>query len=150
MCITNLHDICYIGIYTIGHSLFMDNNCLEIGECCIDSSETIVSQSPLLFRYISKDSLPLIHPYLQNANSLSCDYTVGCIYMWIDYFKYKYCIYQDTLFIKGVAEDDISKTAFSLPIGKLSLDSSVSFLKEYCADKGLHLVFSAITPERID
>lgn len=70
--------------------------------------------------------------------------------MWIDYFKYHYCIYRDTLLIKGVAEDDVKRTAFSLPLGKMSLADAVELLKQYCADEGITLEFSAITEERID
>lgn len=70
--------------------------------------------------------------------------------MWIDYFKYHYCIYHDTLLIKGVAEDDVKRTAFSLPLGAMPLSESVELLKNYCDTEGITLEFSAITEERID
>lgn len=104
----------------------------------------------LHFHRLTFNSLPLVLPYLQQSGSRSCDYTVGGIYMWIDYFKYHYCIYRDTLLIKGVAEDDVKRTAFSLPLGAMPLAESVELLKLYCADEGITLEFSAITEERID
>lgn len=104
----------------------------------------------LHFHRLTFNSLPLVLPYLQQSGSRSCDYTVGGIYMWIDYFKYHYCIYRDTLLIKGVAEDDVRRTAFSLPLGAMPLAESVELLKLYCADEGITLEFSAITEERID
>ncbi|MGN0212823.1 MAG: DUF2156 domain-containing protein [Muribaculaceae bacterium] len=104
----------------------------------------------LKFHRLTFNSLPLVLPYLRQSGSRSCDYTVGGIYMWIDYFKYHYCIYRDTLLIKGVAEDDVRRTAFSLPIGAMPLDEAVALLKEHCAYEGLQLEFSAITEERID
>lgn len=104
----------------------------------------------LHFHRLTFNSLPLVLPYLQQSGSRSCDYTVGGIYMWIDYFKYHYCIYRDTLLIKGVAEDDVKRTAFSLPLGAMPLAESVELLKRYCADEGITLEFSAITEERID
>ena len=104
----------------------------------------------LHFHRLTFNSLPLVLPYLQQSGSRSCDYTVGGIYMWIDYFKYHYCIYRDTLLIKGVAEDDVRRTAFSLPLGAMPLAESVELLKRYCADAGITLEFSAITEERID
>lgn len=70
--------------------------------------------------------------------------------MWIDYFKYRYCIYRDTLFIKGVAEDNTDRKAFSLPIGAMPLAESVALLRHYCEERGRRLVFSAIPDERID
>ncbi len=106
-------------------------------------------QPPLQFKPVTIDSIPLLRSYLLRAGSLSCDYSVGGICMWIDYFKYHYCIYADTLFIKGVAEDNRHEMAFSMPIGSLPLDESVALLKAYCAAHGVPLVFSAITEEHI-
>lgn len=56
----------------------------------------------LHFHRLTFNSLPLVLPYLHTSGSRSCDYTVGGIYMWIDYFKYHYCIYRDTLLIKAL------------------------------------------------
>lgn len=64
--------------------------------------------------------------------------------MWVDYFNYEYTIFDDTLFIKGVVEDDMDKPAFSLPVGKLSLPESLELLKEYCDVNNIELEFSAI------
>ncbi|MDE5976136.1 MAG: phosphatidylglycerol lysyltransferase domain-containing protein, partial [Muribaculaceae bacterium] len=52
--------------------------------------------------------------------------------------------YKDTLFIKGVVENDLSKPAFSLPVGALPLSESVRLLKEYCRANNLTLEFSAV------
>ena len=104
----------------------------------------------LHFHRLTFNSLPLVLPYLHTSGSRSCDYTVGGIYMWSDYFKYHYCIYRDTLLIKGVAEDDVKRTAFSLPLGAMPLSESVELLKNYCDTEGITLEFSAITEERID
>ena len=108
------------------------------------------TRQSIKFHRLTFNSLSLILPYLKQSGSRSCDYTVGGIYMWIDYFKYHYCIFRNTLIIKGVAEDDVKRTAFSLPIGKMPLADVVDILKEYCADEGIPLEFSAITEERID
>lgn len=102
-------------------------------------------KSPLEFKELKVDSLKEIYPYLKGFKGMSCDYTAGGIFMWIDYFKYKYCVYKDTLFIKGTAEDDRSRKAFSQPLGTLPLTESVALLREYCAEMGYPLEFSAIT-----
>lgn len=104
----------------------------------------------LRFHHITFNSLPLIMPYLRRSGSLSCDYTVGGIYLWIDWFRYEYSIYRHTLFVKGLAEDNAARTAFSLPIGELPIEESVAVLKRYCSSEHLPLEFSAITEERID
>lgn len=103
----------------------------------------------LHFHRLTFNSLPLVLPYLRSSGSRSCDYTVGGIYQWIDYFKYHYCIYHDTLLIKGVAEDDVKRTAFSLPLGAMPIAEAVEVLKKYCSAEGITLEFSAVTEERI-
>lgn len=98
----------------------------------------------LHFQKFSFSSIPLISPYLKELESNTCDFTLGGIYMWIDYFKYKFCIHNDTLFIIGREEDDISKVAFSLPIGAMPFDESFKLIKRYCAKHKFPMVFSAV------
>lgn len=104
----------------------------------------------LCFKELTLDTIAEVRPYLPLSGSRSCDFSVGGIYMWIDKFKYHYCIYRDTLFIKGVMEDNVSRTAFSLPMGRLPLAESVGLLGDYCKACGLRLEFSAIPAERLD
>lgn len=104
----------------------------------------------LKFRPITDDTLPLINSLLQDSSSRTCDYSVGGIFMWVDCFAYEYCVYRDTLFIKGVSETDPGKVAFSLPIGQLPLSECVALIRRYCNYFGLELVFAAIPEDRID
>ncbi len=110
----------------------------------------VVPQSPLVFKNLTIDSLDEIYPYLKKFRGMSCDYTAGGIFMWIDYFKYKYCVHKNTLFLKGAAEDNLQRKAFSLPIGELPLSESVKVLYDYCEEHGCRLEFSAITDAWID
>lgn len=115
----------------------------------ISATSPAAGQQPLRFEPVTPDTIPLLRHYMQRAGSLSCDYSVGGICMWIDYFNYQYCVSDDTLFIKGVAEDNRHEMAFSLPIGSMPLQRSVSLLRDYCDSCAVPLVFSAITEERI-
>ena len=99
----------------------------------------------LIFKDLTLDSVAEIYPYLQSFKGMSCDYTAGGIFMWVDYFKYQYCICHDTLFIKSVAEDNLDRIAFAQPLGTMPLAHSVDLLREYCKAEGIELVFSAIT-----
>lgn len=104
--------------------------------------------SPLKFRPLSIDDIPAIMPYLEYAKARTCDFTIGGLLMWADYFSYTYAIYNDTLFIKGVTEDDVTRPAFSLPLGKMPIRESIALLKDYCRENDcMPLVFSAV-PER--
>lgn len=69
--------------------------------------------------------------------------------MWAEYFRYEYCIIDNTLIIKGVAEDNPKVTAFSLPIGPMPLRRSVAMIERYCHSHRLPVVFSAIPGDRL-
>lgn len=96
------------------------------------------------FRKIEHRDMPEIWKYLVSAPGRTTDFSYAGLLMWVDYFHYEFAVFHDTLFIKGRVESDISKTAFSLPVGVLPLDSSVAILKEYCRQNGLQLEFSAV------
>lgn len=103
----------------------------------------------LSFRPVSSADISLIMPYLEQSRSRSCDYTAGGLFMWIGYFGYQYCIYRDTLFIKGLSEDARRSPAFSLPLGALPLRQAVAAVRAYCAAEGIAPLFSAIPEDRI-
>lgn len=101
------------------------------------------------FKAVDIDSIPDIVPILSKARSRTCDYTVAGILMWSDYFKYEYAILENTLFIKGATEDNLSKPAFSMPIGDMPLDRAIEFIRDYCREHNLPLNFSAVPEDRI-
>lgn len=96
------------------------------------------------FKRITPSDMPIIWEYLKTETGRTTDFSYGGVLMWTDYFNYSYAIENETLFIKGLVENDISKPAFSLPIGNLSLKDAVDRLKEYCNEEKIPLEFSAI------
>lgn len=96
------------------------------------------------FKRITAEDMELIWPYLLREPGRTTDFSYAGVLMWVDYFNYEYLIYDDTLFIKGVVESDLSKPAFSLPVGKLSLKESVRLLQDYCDAHDITLEFSAV------
>ena len=105
--------------------------------------------SPLHFKPLTLADIPVIDEFLHRDPSRTCDYTIGGIYMWIDYFSYRYCIVEDTLFIEGTAEDDPGQVAYSLPIGTLSLPEAIGLLRIHCETEGHSLRFSAIPEDKL-
>ena len=101
-------------------------------------------ETGLKFKPMTIADIPVIKPYLDQAFGRTCDFTVGGMFMWIEYFAYTYCIVNNTLFVKGVTEDDVTRPAFSIPMGKMSLEESVKLLREYCRQEGYDLIFSAV------
>ena len=104
---------------------------------------------PLHFRPVTLGAVDDIRHCLTIDPGRTCDYTVGGIYMWVDYFNYRYCIVRDTLFIQGVSEDDLSRTAYSMPVGHMSLAESVELLKRHCRSVGERLRFSAVPGDKL-
>lgn len=98
---------------------------------------------------VTIDAIEDIRPFFEHSGSRCCDFTVGGLFMWIDLFEYEYCIYADTLFIKGLSEDDSGRIAFWLPIGKLSMAESVNLLRKYCAAENIPLLFTAVPDDRL-
>ncbi len=114
------------------------------------STITASKISPLHFKPVTlEDIAPIRDILLRYTTPRTCDFSIGGIFMWIDYFDYTYCIFDDTLFIKGVTEDDVTRPAFSLPIGKMGLEESVALLSDYCAGHRMELKFSAVSEEAL-
>lgn len=107
--------------------------------------------SPLHFAPLTLDDVPRILPYLGCSHSRTCDFTVGGLLMWAQYFNYSYAIYNDTLYIKGVTEDDVTRPAFSLPVGRSPLHESIALLRDYCRENNcMPLMFSAVPEEYVE
>lgn len=101
----------------------------------------------LEFLPVTIESLKEIDAYFPCQNYRTCDFTEGGLFMWAAYFNYEYAVYEETLFIRGFAEDDLQELSFAVPIGKLPLRESVRVLKEWCESKSLPLILSAVPEE---
>lgn len=113
--------------------------------------QVCTSQDTVLkFRPITLADLSLINGLLQTAISRTCDYTIGGIFMWIDYFGYEYCVVNDTLFIKGRTENLRVETSFMLPVGAMAMEDAVKLVLDYCRAKSIRPVFSAVPADRIE
>ena len=107
--------------------------------------------SQLRFTPLTLDDVPRILPYLSCSHSRTCDFTVGGLLMWAQYFNYSYAVHDDTLYIKGVTEDDVTRPAFSLPVGMSPLQESIALLRDYCRENDcMPLVFSAVPEEYVE
>lgn len=98
----------------------------------------------LSFIPITVADMPIIWQYLCKERGRTTDFSFGGVAMWIDYFSYQYCIYEQTLFIKGVLEDNRDVPAFSLPIGNMELSKAIDLVKQYCNMRNIKPRFSAI------
>ena len=118
--------------------------------CGYDVAPCNISYAPrLVFSEFSLDEIPLIRSLLDSAPSRTCDFTIGGIYMWTDYFRYRRAIVNDTLIVSGLSELDVTKAAFSLPVGRMPLIRSIAMLRDYCQSRGIECRLSAIPEEAV-
>lgn len=104
----------------------------------------------LSFAPLSTRQLPAIMPYLKRAAPWrTCDFTAGGMLMWVDYFRYTHCIFGNTLFVKGVAEDDVTLPAFSMPVGEMGVEQAVALIRDHCLANGIAARLSAVPEEAL-
>lgn len=112
---------------------------------------TVAEREPeLVFGAFGPGDCHRVLPMLRCSGSRSCDFSAGGVFMWIDYFGYRRCIVDDTLFIKGLSEDASRQPSFSLPVGRLPLSRSVELVRDYCRTHGLKPLFSAVPEDRLE
>lgn len=77
------------------------------------------------FNKFELSAIPEIRKYLQYSKVKTCDYTVGGIYMWRDYFKMQYAVRDGTLFSR--LYDLSGKEFYNLPLSS-DIKSALIFL----------------------
>lgn len=134
-----------------GNSTFCSPFTLNMRRCRVknadlSTSEPIAAVNPqqLNFRKITPADMPQIWSIMCREKGRTTDFSYGGLLMWVDYFHYEFAVVSDTLFIKGRVESDVSKVAFSLPIGQLPLKEAVELLRRYCRSQNIPLIFSAV------
>lgn len=112
----------------------------------MENTLTITNVGQLQFRDITAADFADITRYMNLTDSRTCDYTLGGIVLWSDHFNYKMAMADDTLFISGGREDNLSVTAYALPLGSSDFHASVARLRS-AADRPVW--FSAIPEDRL-
>lgn len=107
-------------------------------------------EAALKFQPLTDIDIKTVKKLLPMSHSRANDFTVGGMFMWADYFDYHYCIYGNTLFIKGVSEKNPRVPAFSLPVGAMPLSCALDLLRDYCRVNHLDLRLSAVPDDRMD
>ncbi|MDE6534857.1 MAG: phosphatidylglycerol lysyltransferase domain-containing protein [Muribaculaceae bacterium] len=100
----------------------------------------------LTFRPITAADYGRIAHYMELTDSQTCDYTLGGVVLWADFFNYQIAEADDTLFIRGGREDDLRIPAYSLPLGGGDFTDAIDHLR---ATSGSPIWFSAIPEDRL-
>lgn len=94
----------------------------------IDIKKPAVS-TLLKFRRATLDTIPMLQHYIAEYPSRSCDFSIGGILIWADYFGYEYAEFGNTLFLKGSDEKGVF---FHQPLGELTQEEAMGLIKDYC------------------
>lgn len=93
------------------------------------------------FTPFNTDNIAEVKRMLDKQTFRTCDYTIGGIYMWANYFHYEYLTENDTLYMRGT-DTETGLHAYFLPIGTLPYSKSLPRLQQICIEAGdphLHL-----------
>lgn len=83
----------------------------------------------LEFKKVEAQDVKVMEQYLRHQEFRSCDFTVGAIFMWRDFFYSEYAVYDDMLIFKiAYPKRGIS---FTFPVGEGSTDKALDAIEEY-------------------
>ncbi len=87
-----------------------------------------------------------IRKYLENNEYRSCDFCVGTLVLWGDYFHYRYAVVNDTFVIGQEKNGEIAAVTF--PVGEENnIYDAVEMLMKFFSDKGKNACFMNVTKD---
>ena len=98
----------------------------------------------LSYARVDADCIPKLLPYFNYQSSRNCDYTIGVVYMWRDFFHTEYAIDDNMLYLR--MRDDKGNIFHLIPVGP---NDTLTALKKLCPGCDCALRFSAVTEEQI-
>lgn len=101
----------------------------------------------LLLKPFTAQAMAEIRPLLDHQEFRTCDYTVGGLYMWREYFRQLYTVENGMLICTA---DYLDKgMCFGMPVGIGDIKNALLSIKHFCIEKGLPLRFCCITKEGV-
>lgn len=106
----------------------------------------VITKQRLQFREIEPSDFGEIARKMELTDSRTCDYTLGGIVLWSNYFNYQMAEADDTLYISGGREDNLAVKAYALPLGGTEFTHEV---EELADQQEGDVWFSAIPEDRL-
>ena len=100
----------------------------------------------LNFTDLKLSDIETVRPYLAMQNTRICDYSIGGIFMWRDFFHTRCAFYNDTLMFQVKYLGGV--TAFTVPLGK-DPRGAVEQIERYCTEKSLPLIYCTVPNDEI-
>lgn len=99
------------------------------------------------FEPLKLEHIKLLRPFFEKCSNRLCDCTVGGTFMWRDYFKTKFAIADNVLYLKVL--DLEGRTAFAYPIGGDG-DAPVNKILDYCRENSIVPEFCMVAKENLE
>jgi len=99
----------------------------------------------LEFKPVNVAAADELRPHFAAQPYRICEYTVGTMVMWSNYFQAEYAIYNNVVIIKNTLRD--GRVAFSFPVGTGDIGEAMCAIDRYCIAHRIPTVFEP-TPER--
>ncbi len=102
----------------------------------------------LNFAPLTLDDIPTVKPFLGFQQSRICDYSIGGIFMWRDYFHTRFAVSHGALLFEVSYLDGV--TAFTAPLGPDGENclAAVKEIELFCKEKNLPLIYCTV-PENV-
>lgn len=100
-----------------------------------------MNEAQLTLKKLTLDDISKLKPYLNGDIERTCDYTLGGVFIWRDYFDTHYTILDNTLILQNVYD---GHTSFSVPHGENTIKSLLSIYR-YCSDANIPTIFNTVT-----
>lgn len=98
----------------------------------------------LNFAPLTLKDIPSVEPFLKFQQSRICDYSIGGIFMWRNYFHTRFTVFEGALLFQ--VRYLSGSTAFTIPLGpdRQSCLAAVEQIEQYCREKELPLVYCTV------
>ena len=103
----------------------------------------------LEFSQLTLSDIDKLRPYILQEKNCTCDYTIGGLVMWRDYYSTEYAICDNSVILKSKDTYKDVTTMFSLPIGENIL-RCIEETARYCRAHDLPIAFNTITDENLE
>lgn len=97
------------------------------------------------FKTLTLADIPVLRSFFAAQCDRICDYSVVSLFMWREFFKTEYAIYNNTLIIKVQNIDE--KRAFTFPMGN-DVSGALEAIRRFCGDEEIR--FCAVPESKLD
>lgn len=101
------------------------------------------------FGKLCLEHVNLLRTLLQQNKTRLCDYTIGGLFMWRDFFDASYAVKNGTLFLKYCIDKAKNKTAFSFPLGG-DVKLAMSIIFDFCKSNKIPTILCTVSESELN